>query len=210
MRNSWVPAAAIGLICIALPPSAALAQTRARASVEMSGTGNAADVDQADTLDARVDVSQIGDMNDVHVVQDGDAQRLTVSQQGSDNRGDYRQSGNGLAQMTHDVTGAGNGLIARQTTDAGGEAMAVVMQGGAGNQAMLEQATWTGAVNDIRLVQNGNDNLATLFQAGADNSLALTQSGNGNSATVTQVGTSLALGLEQQGGGTIMVTQTRP
>ncbi|CAN5165630.1 hypothetical protein BH10PSE12_BH10PSE12_24910 [soil metagenome] len=210
MRNMWLLISATGLLGVALPLNPAQAQAQTQASVVMTGTGNAARMDQAGALDARVDVSQIGDFNSVNIVQDGNAHSLTASQQGAGNQGNYQQSGDGLAQMTHDVTGSDNGLIALQTADVGGEAMAVVMQDGAGNQAVLEQATWAGAANDIRLVQNGNDNLASLFQAGADNSLALNQAGDHNLAAITQIGTSLAIALEQHGGGTIVVTQTGP
>lgn len=198
------------LVLPALCLFASTAQAQTSNAISVVGDGQELLIDQSDAVSGSVLVQQIGNANGVQIRQADTDSSADVAINGSDQRHEISQEGNGENQAILSSFGTGNTSQISQQSAVGGLNSLALLQDGTNNRAELEQQTTAAGLNRIDLIQSGNDNAARLVQNGVDNAIDLTQNGDTNAANITQTGNGLGFILTQTGGAQITVTQTTP
>jgi hypothetical protein len=159
--------------------------------------------------DRGVFVTQIGDGSRTDIAQQNADGFARVVQDGNDNRVTLTQKG--IAPHRAQIAQDGDSNLVAAEQDGDGSTELGLGQDGSGNSALVfQRETSAGGQSAAAILQRGNDNSLVLVQDGSDNQASLTQLGNGNTMTATQLDSGNRLQWTQNGDGLadLQITQT--
>ena len=142
--------------------------------VSQIGSGNKATVSQdARSVSGFAKIEQDGKQNEAEIIQKDGKHQARVKQTGTLNNVLVIQDGEAAHQALLSQTGRNNHINLAQTSSIAGQ-VATLTQTGEDNQITLSQS---GPTNEATLTQTGNGNLLNLAQTGGGN-VTWTQTGN--------------------------------